>query len=149
MDDRPRIFLDTSALFAGVLSEIGGSRLILKLGEAGVVRLSIGPRVLEEADRVFARKAPEAKAFFAIWLDVALVEVGKHPSKEMLTLAHRIVSYSPDAHVLAEALAISSDYFVTLDRKHFKMRALSEAPILIGTPGDCLAWLRERLVLGI
>ena len=42
-----RVFLDTSVLFAAVHSETGGARLILKLGEAGVVSLWVGPWVLK------------------------------------------------------------------------------------------------------
>jgi HTH-type transcriptional regulator / antitoxin HigA len=47
-----KIFMDTSALFAAVHSETGGSRLILKLGEAGAISLWIGTWVLKEMERV-------------------------------------------------------------------------------------------------
>ncbi len=44
--ERKRVFIDTSVLFAAVLSATGGSRLILKLGEAGVLRLVVSRQVL-------------------------------------------------------------------------------------------------------
>ena len=53
-----RVFLDTSALFAAVLSSGGGARALLKLGESGAIRIWVGPTVLQEADEVFRRKAP-------------------------------------------------------------------------------------------
>ena len=46
MQTDARVFLDTSVLFAAVLSETGGSHLILKLGEAGALPLLVGSRVL-------------------------------------------------------------------------------------------------------
>ena len=43
MPDRVRVFLDTSALFAGIWSASGGARMILKLGEADTIQLLISP----------------------------------------------------------------------------------------------------------
>ena len=50
MPARISVFLDTSALFAGIWSAKGGSRMILKLGEAGVIRLLVSPQVLDEIE---------------------------------------------------------------------------------------------------
>jgi len=146
MPAETRVFLDTSVLFAAVLSETGGSRLILKLGEASALRLFVGPRVLQEAESVLTRKAPQHKGHFALLLDRANVVVGPSPDKGALGQASAIVEYAPDAHVLAEAIAAGSDYFVSLDRKHLvgnPRAALLSFPI--GTPGDFLAWFRERV----
>jgi predicted nucleic acid-binding protein len=146
MESDPRVFLDTSVLFAAVLSETGGARLILKLGEAGILHLWVGPQVLQEADSVLARKAPESKALFALLLDRARVEIGPAPDGEASSRAEKVVRYVPDARVLAEALASEVDYFVTLDRQHFINNPLvSSLPFSVGTPGDFLAWLRKRL----
>ena len=145
MADRPRVFLDTGVLIAAALSETGGARMILKLGEAGLIHLLIGPRVLKEADAVLARKAPEAKPLLAILLDVAGVEVGKPPRQTYIELANNLITYAPDAHVLAEAIANESDYFVALDRKHFSAHAMKGLPLTVGTPGECLGWLRVKL----
>jgi len=146
MASEVRVFLDTSALFAAVLSEKGGSRLILKLGEAGAVQLWVGPRVLQEADAVLARKAVENKALFALLLDRAKVSVGPEPDDTALAQARTVVDYPPDARIVAEALAADADYLVSLDREHLvgNPRA-SELPFLVGTPGDFLAWFREHL----
>jgi len=56
VEGRIKVFLDTSVLFAAVYSKTGGSRLILKLGEAGAVQLWVGPWVLREAEGVIKRK---------------------------------------------------------------------------------------------
>jgi predicted nucleic acid-binding protein len=141
-----RLFLDTSVLFAAVLSETGGSRLILKLGEAGAVDLWVGSQVLREADAVLARKAAQSKAIFALLLGQAKVSVGPSPNQATLSQARAVVDYPPDAHIVAEALAADVDYLVSLDRKHLvgNPRA-SELPFPIGTPADFLAWYREHL----
>ena len=146
MAAEPRVFLDTSVLFAAVLSETGGSRLILKLGEAGAVHLWVGPRVLQEAEAVLARKATESKGAFALLLDRAKVSVGAEPDDTALARARAVVDYPPDAHIVAEALAADAVYLVSLDRKHLvgNLRA-SELPFPIGTSGDLLAWFREHL----
>jgi predicted nucleic acid-binding protein len=148
MPAKARVFLDTSVLFAAVLSETGGSRFILKLGEAGAIRLSVGPRVLQEAECVLEYKAPQRKALFALLLDRANVAVGPAPDGASLEQANDLIAYAPDAHVLAEAIAAGSDYLVSLDRKHLvgnpRLAALS---FPVGTPGDFLAWFRERVQL--
>ena len=146
MASEPRVFLDTSVLFAAVLSETGGARLVLSLGEAGVIRVWIGPRVLREADGVVERKAPESKVRFALLLDRARVGVAPEPDAQALAQAMGVTGHAPDARVLAEALSAGVDYFVALDREHFvgNPRA-GELPFAVGTPGDFLAWLRGRL----
>jgi predicted nucleic acid-binding protein len=147
MSRSPAVFLDTSVLVAAVLSSTGGARLLLKLGEAGALRIMVGRRVLAELDGVIERKAPDARPFVALLLDAANVEVGPAPGPDHLAQAGTWLAYAPDAHVLAEALAAPVDYFVTLDRAHFLDNpALTAAPFPLGTPGDCLAWLRARLV---
>jgi predicted nucleic acid-binding protein len=146
MPSELRVFLDTSVLFAAVLSETGGARLILKLGEAGVLRLLVGPRVLQEADGVLARKAPESKGLFALLLDQAGVEVGPAPNVASRDRAERIMDYAPDARILAEALAAQVNYFVTFDRRHFiDNPSILDVPFPVGIPEEFLAWLRERL----
>jgi len=140
------LFLDTSALFAGVHSETGGARLILKLGEAGAIQLWIGPWVLREAEAVIERKSPNSKAYFALLLDRARVSVGQEAGKETLKRASAVVDYLPDAQVVAEALEVGVDYFVSFDRAHLvgNPRA-DELPFPMGTAGDFLAWYRARL----
>jgi predicted nucleic acid-binding protein len=144
VDAEPRVFLDTSVLFAAVWSESGGSRLILKLGEAGVVSLWVGPWVLREAEAVLERKWPESRPQMALLLDRAQVQVG--PEDQALTLARSAVDHGPDAQVLAEALEIGVEYFVSLDRKHLVGNPRTESlPVMLGTPGDFLDWYRQRL----
>ena len=143
----PKVFLDTSALFSAVYSETGGARLILKLGESGVVALWVGPWVLREAESVLDRKSPESKGAFVLLLDRSGIQVGVQPDEANLHRAHSVISHGPDAQVVAEALEVEADFFVSFDRKHLEGNPKArELPFPIGTAGDFLAWYRQRVL---
>ncbi len=141
-----KVFLDTSALFAAVHSETGGARLILKLGEAGAISLWVGPWVLKEIEGVIERKSPKSKVYLALLLEQSWIQVGEEPEESILHQARAVIEYLPDAQVVAEALAIGVDYFVSFDRKHLVGNPRTEKlPFPIGMAGDFLAWYREWL----
>ena len=75
MKHNARLFLDTSALFAGIWSAQGGARMLLKLGEAGVVQLLVSAQVLEELETVIRRKAEGLLPNLALLLDRSQVQV--------------------------------------------------------------------------
>ena len=144
-----RVFLDTSALFAAVLSANGGARAILKLGESGAIRVWVGPAVLQEADVVFRRKAPDLLPLLAALLHQAQVQMGPVASEEQQARAAAVVAYAPDARVLAEALACQASYLVTHDQEHLLSNPrLGDLPFMVGSPGACLAWLRRQWAEG-
>jgi len=141
------MFLDTSALFAGIWSAEGGGRMILKLGEAGVIRLLVSPQVLDEIDNALRRKAPDLLGLLTVLLDRCSIEIVPSPAPEALQKSQALIGHAGDAQVLAAAWTSGADYFVTLDRKHFLHNpALRDAvPFPLGTPGDFLAWYRGQL----
>lgn len=142
----PSVFMDTSALFAGVFSPAGGARALLRLAELDALSLWVGPTVLREAEEVFRRKAPELLPLLATLLLQAQVQVGPRPGAEHDQRAAAVVDYEPDRQVIAEALATSVDYLVTHDQVHLlRNPRVAALPYLVGTPGDCLDWLRQRL----
>lgn len=144
----PDIFLDTSALFSGIWSETGGARMLLKLGEARAIKLSVSSQVLTEIESVLRRKSPQSLGILAILLDRSRISLISVIPEEHITNCQSIVTYTPDAMVLAAAWTGDVDYFVTLDRKHFlnNQKLHKTAPFEIGTPGSCLAWYRDNLV---
>ncbi len=147
MADSARVFLDTSALFAGVWSPTGGARLILKLGEMGAVRVVLSPQVLAEADGALRRKRPEALGLLALLLNRSQAEVTPSPSVEAVESAHELTGHRGDAQILAAARTAQVDFLTTLDRVHFldNPTLRSAAPFPIGTPGDFLTWFRDQL----
>ena len=147
MPDRVRVFLDTSALFAGIWSASGGARMILKLGEVDAIQLLISPQVLIEVKGALHRKAPEILDLLTLLLNRSQAEVVPSPTPDAVRESLALTHHAGDAQVLAAAWQTGIDYFVTLDQEHFLDNApLRDAvPFPVGTPGDFLAWYRERL----
>lgn len=145
MKNRLRIFLDTSALFSAIYSSSGGARLVLKMGEAAVISIWVGNKVLSEVDAVLMRKFPEGRPLFAFLLDQASVQTAPRPIAKHFREASEITDYEPDMQVVAEALAADTDYLITFDRKHLidspKAHLL---PFPVGTASDFLNWYREK-----
>ncbi|MBC8508315.1 MAG: PIN domain-containing protein [Anaerolineales bacterium] len=140
-----RIFLDTSDIFAAALSATGGARKLFRLGEAGVIQLIVGPNVLRECEAVIRRKMPESLPTLAYLLELGLVEVAIQSQENYVEHASTIIAYKPDAHVLAEALSIQPDWFITHDKHHFlSHRQNLELTFRIGTPGDLIQALEDE-----
>ncbi len=144
----PEIFLDTSVIIAAVMSPTGGARLLFHLAHAGTVQFLVGKGVLHEAEEVMRRKAPELLGLLAQLLDEAEIEISKPPTPAQKKKAQSLLSYSPDANVLAQAISANPDWLVSHDKEHFIGNpTLEDLPFKIGTPGDVIAWLREYLSL--
>jgi predicted nucleic acid-binding protein len=145
---RPRVFVDTSALFAGVWSAEGGARAVLRLGEVGAVQLVVSSQVLAEIEDVVQRKAPDllgrmALLFAKCGLECAMLP----PPPDLVDRLILLVNHRADAGVLASAVASQSDYYLTHNARHFlSNHALREHVALsIGDPGDFLKWYRGQL----
>jgi len=141
----PDVFLDTSVIFAAVLSPDGGARMVLRLGESRLVRLWIGRQVLRECQAVIQRKAADSLPYMALLLDTAKVQIGAEASPGSLEQARALVAYLPDATVLAEAIESQPDWFLTHDHQHYMKVPIEKLPFRVGTPGDFLMWFRENI----
>jgi predicted nucleic acid-binding protein len=140
-----RIFLDTSVIFAAVLSETGGARVLFRLGETGVLQLMVGSTVLRECEQVLRRKAPASLPTLAYLLELGLVEITTAPPDEFMEQAKAIVVHEPDVYVLAEAMAAEPDWFITHDKVHFLNADPSfSLTIRIGIPGDLIQALEDE-----
>lgn len=146
MKPKPRLFLDTSALFAGIWSAEGGARMLLKLGEAEVVELLVSSQVIEELEEVIRWKAKHHLATLAILLDRSQVICVPPAPQKLFERCQALVSHPGDGRILADSWHNQANFLVTLDKAHFlNVPGLAEqVPFPIGTPGDCLAWMRER-----
>lgn len=137
--------MDTSAVFAAVLSPSGGARKLFLLGEAGMLHLVVGPAVLQECQEVVERKTPNSMPTLAQLLSSASLETSGKPTKKQISAAKEHIQYAPDARVLAEAMITKPDWFVTHDKEHFlKHRSKIKLPFEIGTPGDVLQWFKDN-----
>ena len=147
MADKIRIFLDTSAIFAGIWSDRGGSRMLLRLGEAGAITLLTSALALKELEGEIREKAPQSIGALALLLDRAQLSIVGSPEENHLLEARRLVDHPADALILGSALGHEVQFFVTLDQKHIlgNERLATGLPFQIGTPGECLEWIRRRL----
>jgi len=144
MKNSHRVFLDTSVIFSAVLSEMGGARKLFHLGEAGVIQFIVGPNVLRECEEVVRRKIPTSLPTLAYLLELGLVEISSQFLDCFIEKAQAIVTYPPDAYVLAEAMGAEADWFVTHDKQHFlQIRADNRLTFQVGTPGDLIQHLED------
>lgn len=142
----PRIFLDTSALFAGIWSASGGARLILNLGEAGALQIVISQQVLHELDDLLNRKAPAALPALARLLDRIQVEIAPPGSQAYYEQCLAYTRHPGDARILSDAWGAGVEYLVSLNQKHILNNPdlRSFLPFSIGTPGDFIQLYRDK-----
>jgi len=118
--------------------------MVFRLGEIGYLQLMAGKQVLKECETVIRRKAPQTLPELALLLDTVNLVVTPEPSEESLKQAQSLVSYLPDALILAEAIQANPDWFLSHDHQHFLKIPTETLSFRIGTPGDLLIWLKEQ-----
>lgn len=128
---KANIFLDRSALIAGIISETGAAHVLLQLDETEDIALTISELVLNETKRSNGRKKPED------------LEIAKQEIQANLYL----MEDPDDVPILLATIKAKVDYLATHDHRHFldDPKVAERAGIKIGTPGDVLTWLRENL----
>jgi predicted nucleic acid-binding protein len=142
---RWRIFLDTSALIAGIIPPTGAAREVLRLCEAGVVELLVSRQVLVEADRNLSTKLPALIPDYRSLVRRMSPTLGKDPTPEEVKQAARIIHHK-DAPILAAAINGKVDYLITWNTKHFHKQAVTRAVrFTIATPGEFLEGFRRWL----
>jgi hypothetical protein len=143
---RPDLFLDSSALFAGVVSLDGAARVLLLLAEAGLVTVTISEQVVAETERAVARRVPQALTYYRVALRSTGLRIVRDPSPEEVEAHRDIISHRADVPIVVAAMRADVDYLVTLKRRHFMddPGVATRSGLRIGAPGDALAWMRER-----
>ena len=142
------IFLDSSALIAGVISENGAAHVLLQLGETEDVSLKISELVFNETSRSIGRKSPENLENVQKEIERARIVILQDPSHEEIEANLYLMEDPDDVPILLAAIKAKVDYLATHDHKHFlnDPKVAEKAGIKIGTPGDVLAWIRENLI---
>lgn len=141
------IFLDSSALIAGIISETGAAHVLLQLGETKDIALTISEVVFNETKRSIGRKKPENLEIAEKVIQKSRIRVLQDPSYEEIQANLYLIDDPDDVPILLAAIKAKVDYLTTHDHKHFldDPKVSERAGIKIGTPGDVLAWLRENL----
>lgn len=142
------IFLDSSALIAGIVSGQGAARALLLLGENGKITLTVSEQVIAEVERNLARKAPEALPLAREMILSANIRILHGPTAEEVQKHLDWISHAADVPILLAARRANVDFLVTLNTRHFldDPQVSRRSGLRIGTPGDGLAWVRQRLI---
>lgn len=143
---KPRVFLDTSALLAGLAPPTGASSVVLALAEAELVTLVVSEQVLVEAERNLQEKLPRAIPEYQRFLATCPLERAVPPSPADVATARELI-HPKDAPILAAAIVGEADYLVTPNREHSfdDPEVARRSGLRIGTPADFLAWFRNEV----
>jgi predicted nucleic acid-binding protein len=144
---RPDLFLDSSALVAGVISSRGAARALLLLAEAGRIALTVSEQVVVETERALARKAPQGLPTYREALRSSGLRIVRDPRAEAVAAHLELCPHAADVPIIVAAMGAGVDVLVTLNRRHFidDPTVAVRAGLRIGTPGDALLWVREVL----
>lgn len=141
------IFLDSSALIAGIFSETGAAHVLLQLGETEDIALTISELVIKETKRSIGRKKPESLEIAEQEIQKSNIKILQDPSYKEIQANLYLMDDPDDVPILLAANKAKVDYLAKHDHKHFldDPKVAERARIKIGTPGDVLTWLRENL----
>ncbi len=145
---KPEIFLDSSALIAGIISAQGAARVLLLLAENEKIELSVSEQVIAEVERNLARKAPRALPVAREMILCANIQILRDPKPADVRSHMDWISHAADVPILVAAVHAQVDFLVTLDVHHFidDPEVAQRSGLRIGTPGDALIWVREWLI---
>ncbi len=138
-----RVFFDTSVYIAALLSPDGAAGEIIRLAEAGAVRMVVSREVIIESDRVLAQKFPELiQESRRLWKHLE-PEMAPCPTPSQIK---PFVQKLPkgDASILCSAHAASVAAFVTWNTRDFMahgVQPLVNFPIVV--PAECLTLFRK------
>jgi predicted nucleic acid-binding protein len=141
------IFLDSSALIAGAISEAGAAHVLLNLGESKDIVLTVSELVILESERAMAKKSPGNLNDLRSLIKSSNLKIVDNPSPKEVEANLYLIKDPNDVPILLAAIKARVDYLVTHNRKHFleDPQVAERSGLRIGTPGDALAWLRENL----
>jgi len=137
--------VDTSALVAGIASQKGAAREILRFGEAGIIEIIVSKQVLVETRRTFAKKLPSLAGGLDAYLRELALTVVDDPARPSIDAAE-IRIRTKDAPILAAAEACGASFLVTWDRRDFILRREAiQSAAQICTPAEFLALYRAAV----
>ena len=113
------IFLDSSALIAGAISESGAAHILLNLGESKDIVLTVSELVIVESERAMAKKAPGNLNDLRSLIKSSNLKIVENPSRKEVEANLYLIKDPNDVHILLAAIKAKVDYLATHNRKHF------------------------------
>jgi len=141
---KAKLFLDSSALFAGIISSTGAARALLLLAESDHITIFLSEQVVGETERAIARKVPQALADLRAAIFASKAQIVRDPTPAEVQKNLHLISHPADVPIVLSAMKVEVDYLVTHNRVHFidDPEVAVKANIRIGTPGEELDWVR-------
>jgi predicted nucleic acid-binding protein len=140
-----RCFFDTSVYIAGLLSPRGAAGELMRLTEAGAIRMVVSEEVIVESDRVVEGRFPSlVQESRRLWARLG-PEVVPNPTADQLKPFLRNLRRG-DARILCAAKSAEVSVFVTWNTRDFMAKSVApllECPIVV--PGDALTLFRKWL----
>jgi len=142
---RLKVFLDTSALIAGIASSAGAAREILRLAELKLIEIVLSRQVIVEDDRNIESKMNELLHEYRSFIELLAPVLVDDPSIEDVKKYSAFID-PDDAPILAAAISSAVDCLVTWDRRHFlknDFKFITNMKIL--SPGEFLKYFRHYI----
>jgi predicted nucleic acid-binding protein len=141
------IFLDSSALLAGIVSAQGAARALLLLAEDEKIVITVSEQVIAEVERNIARKVPKALALARELILSSSLRIVRDPGLEEVLENRDWIAHPADVPILVAAAKARVDFLATLNTNHFlnDPEVARRSGLRIGTPGDALAWVRGQM----
>ena len=141
------IFLDSSALFAGIVSASGAAWALLLLAETGHITVTSSEQVVAETERAIARKLPQLLSDVRGSTLASQAQIFRAPARPDIKANLYLLSHTADVSKLLAAMKAEVDYLATLNRRHFidDPGVAQKSGLRIETPGDTLHWVGGQL----
>lgn len=117
-----KVFVDTSALFAGIRSGSGYARELLYAGSEGRADLVASSVVVDEARRNLSAKGSLVDVSYLERLVTRGVLRLSEPSPALVLAVAKVIEFK-DAPIVAAAIVGEATMLATFDRKHLLSRA--------------------------
>lgn len=135
-----KIFIDSSVLIAGLISDDGASAKILSFCEGGIIEGWISDQVIEEVEKNIQRKIPQILNGFRELKLKSGLKVLKNLNSSIIKKAGEWIKDKNDVPILAAAKQLEVDVLLTLDLRHFikDLNVSRKSGLKITTPGKFL-----------
>src|SRR5262245_19004290 len=117
--NKVHLFLDSSALIAGVLSTTGAAHALLMIGEDERILVTVSEWVVIESEEALSRKSPKNIKTLRNSLIVSKFQIVPDPTAKEVQGNLYLMDDPDDIAVLLAAMKAKVDYLATHDRKHF------------------------------
>ena len=138
----PRVFLDSSVLFAAAYSDRGSAHDLLLAATEGRIALVLSEYVIDETQRNVLRRASHLHTAFGFLRDDLPYRLAD-PTDALIVDTARVV-VAKDAPVIAAARTARVRIVATYDRRHLLSRRdeiLAAFGITVATPSEILSAL--------